>query len=193
MAGIGSARWWLPACCLLILAASVPAGAARVTLTAEDTGYIESDEPPYEGRVLVRFAIPEELRTGSIDLAVLELRAPVSSDGHASRVALEAHPLTTEWDGGTVDWDGAWTTPGGDFDASMQAVWFAQPGEASVVRFDVTEVVAAWALGDLANHGVLVAIEPGAPGYIGQADDGGAGTRDPVLRVWHSSGGEGDR
>jgi hypothetical protein len=188
MAGIGSARWWLPACCLLILAAGQPAAAARLTLVAEDTGYIESDEPPYEGRMLVRFAVPEELGTGRVDLAVLELRAAVSSDGNASRVPLEAHPLTTEWDSGTVSWDGAWATPGGDYDPAMQSVWFARRGEGSVVRFDVTDVVAAWASDVLPNCGLLVAVEPGAPGSIGQVDDGGAGTGAPVLRVWYTPG-----
>ncbi|MBM3308587.1 MAG: DNRLRE domain-containing protein [Candidatus Eisenbacteria bacterium] len=191
MAGIGSARWWLPACCLLVLAASQPAEAARLTLTAEDVGYIESDGPRPEGRMLVRFAIPGELRTGCVDLAVLELRAPVSSDGHASRVALEAHPLTTEWEGGTVSWDGAWTTPGGDYDASVQAVWFAKPGEGSVIRFDVTDVVAAWASDALANCGMIVAIEPGQPSSIGQLHDGGAATEAPVLCVWYTPGDDG--
>jgi len=138
--------------------------------------------------MLVRFAIPGELRTGCVDLAVLELRAPVSSDGHASRVPLEAYPLTAEWDGGTVDWDGAWTTPGGDYDASVQAVWFAEPGESSAARFDVTDVVAAWASDALANCGLLAAVECGSPGSIGQADGQGAGSEVPVLRVWYTPG-----
>jgi hypothetical protein len=193
MAGIGSARWWLPACCLLILAASQPVDAARLTLTAADTGYIESGEPPYEGRVLVRFAIPEELTTGRVDLAVLELRAAVSSDGNASRVPLEAHPLTTEWDGGTVSWDGTWTIPGGDFDPSMQSIWFARRGEGSVVRFDVTDMVAAWASGALANCGVLVAVSPGAAGSIVEVDAQGGGAETPALQVWYAPRRDGER
>lgn len=187
MTGIRPAsRWLLLVSGLLVLAASVPVGAARMTLSAVDVGYIESEEPMQEGRVLVRFEMPDELRAGRVDLAVIELRAAVSSEDGASRVVLDAFPLTTEWDGGTVSWGGVWTAPGGDYDAAVQAVWFAEPGESATVRFDVTEMVTGWASGALANHGVVLALSPGWPGAVGPCDSEGAEAQVPVLKVHYT-------
>lgn len=180
---------------LLVLAASVPAGAARMTLSATDVGYIESDEPPQEGRVLVRFEMPEELRAGAVEFAVLELRTAVTSDEGVNCVVVDAFPLTTEWDGATVAWDGAWSTPGGDFDRTEHAVWIARPGEASVVRFDVTGMVSGWASGALANHGVVLVVSPGWPGALGSCDAQGAEVPVPVpvLKVHYTPHPDGDR
>ncbi len=194
MTGIRSAgRWSLLVGGLLVLVAAVPAGAARMTLSAADVGYIENDEPTHEGRLLVRFEIPEELRAGAVEFAVLELRAGVSSDDGASPVVLDAFLLTTEWDGATVGWDGTWSNPGGDFDRSEHAVWIAEPGEASVVRFDVTDMVSGWASGTLANHGVVLAVSPGWPGDVGPCDSQGVEAQAPALTIHYTPHREGDR
>lgn len=187
MSGIGSAgRWSLLAAGLLMLAASTPAGARKITLTAADVGYIQSDGPRPEGRILVRFEMPEALRVGEVEFAVLELRVPVSADEGVSCVVVDAFPLATEWDGTTVSWDGDWSTPGGDFDRTQHAVWVARPGQDSVLRFDVTSVAADWASGANPNQGVVLAVSPGWPGALGACDAQGAGSAGPTLLVYYT-------
>jgi hypothetical protein len=187
MSGIHhAARWSFFMGCLLVLAASVAAGARSMTLPAVDAGYIVSDAPAPEGRILVRFEMPEELRQGMVEFAVLELRASVSSNDEVSCVVLDSFPLTTEWDGATVGWDGTWTSPGGDFDRSEHAVWIAQPGEDSLLRFDVTDMVRAWASGGLRNCGVVVAASGGAQGAVGPCDLHRAEVNVPVLKVQYT-------
>jgi hypothetical protein len=185
MAGIGSAgRWWTLLAGLLALNASEPADAGKVTLTASDVGYIESDGPRPEGRILVRFELPEEVLAGEVEFAVLELRAPVTADEGVSCVVVDAFPLTAEWDGATVSWDGSWSTPGGDYDRTEHAVWIARPDEGSVLRFDATDMVAGWASGTIPNNGLVLLTSPGWPGAIGASDAQGADPAAPTLRVY---------
>jgi len=189
MAGTGSAgRWLVLLAGLLVLSASESADAGKVTLTASDVGYIESDGPRPEGRILVRFDLPEAVLASEIEFAVLELRAPVTADEGVSCVVVDAFPLTTGWDGATVDWDGSWSTPGGDFDRSEHAVWIAGPGEDSILRFDVTETVAGWASGAVPNNGLVLLTSPGWPGAIGASDAHGVAGRGPVLEARYSHG-----
>ena len=103
-----------------------------------------------------------------------------------SRVALNAHPLTTEGDGATVSWDGSWSTPGGDFDRTEHAVWIARPGEHSILRFDVTEMVAGWASGAIMNNGLVLLTSPGWPGAVGACDSHGTAGWVPALSVRHT-------
>lgn len=194
MAGIGSAgRWSVLLAVLLAMGASGHAGARKVILTATDVGYIQSDAHAPEGRILVRFDLPEVLLTGEVEFAVLELRAPVSADEGASCVVVDAFPLTTEWDGATASWDGAWGTPGGDFERTEHAVWIARPGEHLVLRFDVTDMAAAWAEGTAMNNGVALAVSPGGPGALGACDTRGAEPEGPTLLVYYTPRAEVDR
>jgi hypothetical protein len=194
MAGIGSAsRWSLVVAGLLVLGASAPADARKLTLAAEDVGYIESDWPGPEGRILVRFETPEALRVGQVEFAVLELRAAISADEGVSCVVVDAFPLTTEWNGATVGWDGMWSTPGGDYDRAEHAVWIARPGEDSVLRFDVTDMVSGWASGAMTNYGVVLAVSPGWPGALAASDAQGAETAVPTLLVYYTRPMDGER
>jgi hypothetical protein len=168
---------------LLVLSASAPADAGKVTLTAADVGYIESEGPRPEGRILVRFDLPQVVQAGEVEFAVLELRAPVTVDEGVSCVVVDAFPVTTEWDGATASWDGSWETPGGDYDRAEHAVWIARPGEESVLRFDVTEMVVGWASGTIPNNGLVLLTSPGWPGAVGASDAHGAESTVPTLVV----------
>jgi len=184
MAGMGPAgRWCVLLTGLLVLGASEPAAAGKVTLAAADVGYIESDGPEAEGRILVRFELPEAFLTSEVEFAVLELRAPVSADEDVSCVVVDAFAMTAGWDGATVSWDGSWDIPGGDFDLTEHAVWIARPGASSVLRFDVTDMVSGWATGTVPNHGLVLAVSPGWPGAVGACDSHGAAGGAPVLSV----------
>ncbi len=194
MSGIGSAgRWWMLLAGLLVLTSSEPAEAGKMTLTASDVGYIESDGPRPEGRVLVRFELPEAVQASEIEFAVLELCAHVAADDGVSCVVLDAFPLTSEWDGATVGWDGSWDTPGGDYDRTEHAVWIARPGGDSLLRFDVTDTVAGWASGTIPNNGLVLLTSPGWPGVIGAGDAQGAEGTVPTLVVRCTPHAGGDR
>jgi hypothetical protein len=168
--------------CVLALAA--PARAGKVVLTRADVGYIENPEPPYEGRYLVRFELPEMLSRCTVELAILELRAPVASPDGTGGIAIDVFPLAAEWDPATADWTQGWSVPGGDFDMSLHAGWEARSGESSLMRFDVTGMVSAWASGKLTNHGLLVTTDPSDDGVIGSQDSRGAEA--PILKIYYT-------
>jgi hypothetical protein len=178
-----ASRWILLAG---VLALAATAHAGTVVLSKADVGYVGSPEPPYEGRYLVRFGLPELLSRCTVELAILELRAPVTCPEGTGGVAVDVFPLTGEWDAATVDWSEGWSTPGGDFDMSLHGGWEARPGEHSLMRFDVTDMVVAWASGKLENMGLLVTAEPGDPGVIGPSTLRGDEAEIPTLRVYYT-------
>ena len=143
-------------CAAILLGASAPIQAARVSLTSADTGFIVSPVSTQEGRLLARFDLPNAVVDGAVELAVLELRVCVTCSNGGSGVTIDAFPVTREWNGATVDWGDAWATPGGDFDRSVHAAWCAARGASSIVRFDVTDMVAAWASQASENRGLIV-------------------------------------
>ena len=102
-----------------VLAVAAPAHAGTVVLSTADVGFIQSPEPPDEGRYLVRFELPELLPRYTVELAILELRAPVTCPEGTGGVAVGVFPLTGEWDPATADWSQGWNSPGGDFDTSL--------------------------------------------------------------------------
>ena len=97
-------------CAAILLGASAPIQAARVSLTSADTGFIVSPVSTQEGRLLARFDLPNAVVDGAVELAVLELRVCVTCSNGGSGVTIDAFPVTREWNGATVDWGDAWAT-----------------------------------------------------------------------------------
>jgi len=180
-----ASRWILLAG---VLALAATAHAGKVVLSNAEVGYIGSPEPRYEGRYLIRFELPELLSRCTVELAILEVRAPVTCPEGTGGVAVDVFPLTREWDAATADWSEGWSTPGGDFDMSLHGGWGARPGESSLMRFDVTDMVAAWTSGKLRNCGLLVTAEPGEPGVLGVSGSRGTEPGAPVLKVYYTGG-----
>jgi hypothetical protein len=175
--------------CVLALATAAHAG--KVVLSNADVAYIQSPDPPYEGRYLARFALPETLSHCTVELAVLELRLPVTCPGEMGTVAVDVFPLTAEWDAATADWTQGWDAPGGDFDMSLHAGWGAKPGQNSLMRFDVTDAVSAWASDDMENRGLLIAADPD-DGRLPEAEDS-RGAGGPILEVYYTERGTASR
>ena len=180
-----SARSLLPVVLVVLVTVATPAIASNVTVSATDLAVITNPENAAETRTLVRFDQPEELVGATVEFAVVEYRASVSSSDAAGVLTMDAFPVTTEWDGDTVEWAGGWSTAGGDFDRQVHAVWTTVAGESSVVRFDVTDMVAAWVSGTSPNRGLIVRA---APGEVGAAHPAGtAGERGaPMLTIWYT-------
>jgi hypothetical protein len=178
-----AARSLLPV--VILLAAVVSADARSVVIPASDLAVISNPEGAAEMRSLMRFDLPEELAGTTIEFAVVEFRATVTGSDAAGVLTLDVFPVTTEWSGDAVAWDEGWSTPGGDFDRTIHAVWTAVSGPSSVVRFDVTDMVAGWASGEYPNCGLIVRSAPGEAGTAQPAEAGGERSG-PMLRVWYT-------
>jgi hypothetical protein len=180
-----AARSLLPVVLVALHVALVPAHAAPVSVPVADLAVITNPESATETRSLMRFDLPEELAGATIEFAVVEFTASVSSSDAAGVLTLDAFPVTTEWSGDSAVWAEGWSTPGGDFERSVHAVWTTVSGESSVVRLDATDMVAGWASGAYPNRGLLVRTAPGETGTaepVGAAGDRGA----PMLTIWYT-------
>ena len=69
---------------------------------------------------------------------------------------LELYELASEWDAGSVDWDGVWNTPGGDVRGERQGCWITDERTGNLVKFVVTRPVARFMSGEDVNHGFVV-------------------------------------
>jgi len=134
----------------------------------------------------LRFELPDELAGATVELAIVEFRASVTSSDTVGLLVLDAFPVTSEWSSGAAAWAEGWDTPGGDFDTSRHGVWVTATGSNALVRFDVTGMVRAWVSGASANHGVIVRA---ASGMIGGAEPVSAvgGRGGPSLTVYYTA------
>jgi hypothetical protein len=181
-----AARSLLPVVLLALVVSAAPAGAASISVPAADIALIRNPESLTETRSLMRFEVPDELAGATIEFAVVEFSASVTASDAAGVLTLDAFPVTTEWSGDAAVWVGGWSTPGGDFDRLLHAVWAAVSGQSSVVRFDVTDMVAAWLSGAHQNCGLVVRAAPGEAGAaepLGTTGERGA----PMLTIWYTS------
>jgi hypothetical protein len=136
---------------------SVTAGPA-VVITGSSGGQAIS-------RVVLSAPIPTEVLQSHVGFAMLCFPT-LSVTNETARVGIEACPLTTAWNAGTVSWTGPWRNPGGDFDSTSPATYAIAPGDSNQVTLDVTEYLLAWQNGT-ANCGVILTCS--------QAEGGGFG------------------
>ena len=149
-------------------------------------GVIQNPEVPNDTRLLVRFDVPEVLREGRVELAVLEFQATVSCPDSVGGLALDAFLVTTEWDGDTVTWEQGWDSPGGDLDRTLHAVWTAAPGDSALIRLDLTDMLAAWTSAERENCGLMAVVSPGETGsFVDEPARGGVEAA-PQLTVWYT-------
>ena len=146
-------------------------------LPAADVAVIENPECDAERRTLLKFDLPDQLAGVTIELAIVEFRASVTSSDTTGVLMLDAFPVTAEWSSGTAAWTEGWDTPGGDFDRSQHGLWAVATGQNSLVKFDVTGMVRAWVSGSSTNQGLIV-----------QAASGMIGGAEPVSAVGGRSG-----
>jgi len=180
-------RWssMVPALALLLLfLTAVPGEAARVDVEAGASAVAQGVSGDRTGH-LVRFDLPACLAQAEIDLAVVEFSADVESDSESS-LTLIAYLMTEEWERGTVDWSGPTRGEDEPYDRSLHAMWTAVVGDASLIRLDVTEMVAAWVGEAASNRGLVIVPSLGEeaairPAFIG--DGRGGETR---LTVWYT-------
>lgn len=175
--------------CLCLAALFADCSGAVVTVDASATAALQNPEAATERKLLLKFDVPEHLSVGIVELAMVEFRTAFSAADSTADVMLDCFEVTTPWSAGSADWTEGWTTPGGDFDRMRHGVCTAAVSDSSLVRFDVTDMVAGWAAEDAANHGVIVAVAPRESAYIAALR--GAELRKPRLKIWYTPRREG--
>lgn len=166
---------------LLFLAVSVTSvGAKELFVDAAGVAAISSSEGSEDARLLVKFALPEELEGKVLDFACVSF--DVSSSGEAGAVSLEAFRVTTAWDAASVGWSEPWAKAGGDWDEGMSADWVAPVGDGKTVYLDVTDFVSGWLAEPSSNFGIVVKVSEPFGGMF--SADGARGA--PRLRVLYS-------
>lgn len=121
-----------------------------------------------------------------VDLAIVEFRADVEANPDVTGVTLQAYFVTEEWTEGLVDWSGF--AGGGDepYDRDRHAMWTALVGEESLVRLDVTGMVAAWTAGESPNRGFVVVPSPGEEAaMLSIPVEQGRGSS-AIMAVWYT-------
>ncbi len=181
-------RHWrcaVPALALaLLLPTAGPGQAARVDVDAGASAIVEGVPGSRIGH-LVRFELPECLARAEIDLAVVEFTADVESDVENS-LTLNAYLMTEDWEGGVLDWSSLTGGEDEPYDRSLHAMWTAVVGDASLVRLDVTEMVAAWIDEAAPNRGLLIVPSLGEEAAIHPAFVGDGRGGEARLTVWYT-------
>lgn len=177
--------WLLATAALLIFFVS-PCAGRRAAAPLADAAVIRSPEDEADCRFLARFEMPDGLSAGRLELAVLEFRAAAACPDGVDGLALEAYPVTTPWLGETVGWVEGWDAPGGDVDRAVHAPWAASAGDSALIRFDLTDMVAAWTSQEGENYGLLVMPASGERGRLAPVVSAGSAGFLPVLSVWYT-------
>lgn len=181
-------RWGgvMPVLALLLLLPTADLGqAARVDVEVGASAIAEGVPGARTGH-LVRFNLPECLAQAEIDLAVVEFVADIESDAETS-LTLNSYLMTEDWESGVIDWSSLTGGEDEPYDRSLRAMWTAVVGDASLIRLDVTEMVAAWIDEAGSNRGLVIVPSLGEesairPAFVG--DGRGGETR---LTVWYTS------
>lgn len=177
---------WLVVTAALLIVFVSPCAGRRATTPLADAAVIRSPEEDTDCRFLARFEMSDGLSAGRLELAVLEFRVAVVCPHDVDGLALEAYPVTTPWQGETVGWIEGWDTAGGDVNRALHTSWTAAPGDSAVMRFDVTDMVAAWTSQETENHGILMMRAGGERARVGPMVSAGGPKLLPGLVVWYT-------
>ena len=170
---------------VLLLGAAGPDHAAKVEIEIGTAAVAEGDASS-PARHLARFALPECLAEAKIELAVVEFLADVECNADVRGMTLNAYFMTEDWDAGLVDWFSL--TGGGDepYDRSLHAMWCVAAGDASLVRLDVTAMVAEWTEDAVSNRGLVLVPSLGEQAVVHPAFDAGGRGGGARLTVWYT-------
>ncbi len=160
--------------------------AARVEIEAGATAMVIDDGAESPSRHLVRFDLPEYLAEAGIELAVAEFSADVECDSEVGGLTLNAYFVTEDWEAGLVDWTGLDGSGEEPFDRGLHAMWGVAAGDSSLVRLDVTEMVATWANDSTTNRGFVLVPSVGEEAVIRPSLAGGGTWRAARLTIWYT-------
>ncbi|MDI6916824.1 MAG: DNRLRE domain-containing protein [Thermoplasmatales archaeon] len=121
-------------------------------------GYYSGAAPSGKERILLQF----ELSDISKDAVIIKSAVSVYEySGSEGSIDVEAHRVIQMWDETKVTWnsyDGtnAWTTPGGDFDSSVEDIITIPDKTARWCTWDITQLTKKWVNGTYPNYGIML-------------------------------------
>jgi hypothetical protein len=109
-------------------------------------------------------------RLGSVAIRNARIEFDLGGTATDRTLYLSLCPVTTSWEPGSVQWEGGWRRPGGDFDedlASEIAVDLSRGGKA---LFDVTPILKEWLEHGAEYDGFILTAQPreGGEGIRGE-------------------------
>jgi hypothetical protein len=147
-------------------------------------------DPGFESRPLFRFSF-EALDSLPVEVLVVAAQLQLSySPPPEAPVTFTLHRVTSAWSEEAATWErrllgSSWSQPGGDFDPEPVAEFTIGPEESDSVRVDFPlELIAAWRLGEVENHGlILIQQTPGAAIEFASRGLVGTNRNGPLLDV----------
>jgi len=139
--------------CLAVLCASVLADTLSVPVdnAVIISGRIDGKD---RSRILLKFTMPETLRSASVDHAGIIFDNPAKL--MRKNVTIHARPITTAWDPDNVRWDYPWLRPGGDFDSTQLYSYSLRQEDSLRAMLDFTDDVHSWQSGRDYNGTIIM-------------------------------------
>jgi hypothetical protein len=124
--------------------------AGNLTLGATDFARVLGPGGALVTSILYKFDLPDTLAIARVDRALLRL--PLIADTVVQEFALLALPAADNWAGGGA----TLSLPGLGVVDSVSGVYTSQLSPGETVEVDVTDLVKAWASGQIANKGLVI-------------------------------------
>jgi len=139
---------------LFIVCFSFSVQSAQVTIPVTNGATIDSTSSD-AGRLLFKFALPQELDGACIDYAELlfEVKPEPSS---TRRIVIGGFALNKDWDARSISWTEPWTSDGGDYIDTLMATCLNSKEEKRLTSLDITEIVRLWVEEKVSNFGLIL-------------------------------------
>lgn len=118
--------------------------------------FLTNPEDNTDSRMFVQFNLPSSLDT-SIYITYAELRFGLTESHVNTRpLNIKACPITREWVPERLQWNGAWTNPGGDFFDSLGVPGIVARTDQSFGKIEISHLLMHYIRGNLANYGFVI-------------------------------------
>jgi hypothetical protein len=122
---------------------------------------LESGDPSYVMRILLRFDLSSIPAGSTINVAYLQLYYDTYGYNDPAGRTLTVYRATKDWVETECSWNvykvlNPWTAPGGDFSSDGASSNTVPSSVRQLMTWDVTAIVRAWILGGQLNHGFLI-------------------------------------
>lgn len=168
----------------LLLAAGGECFALRAELAVRQMAVIDDSVDTGGERVLIEYEMPDSLASALIIHAELRGQVEMTFQGDQRIAELQAVPILTQWDAGTVAWSYPWLTPDSGIDSTAILRFFVRRG-AQPISVDITHVIRDWLEGRRDNCGLMLQTSSQLGGTFDLSLIPGRGTAVPFIRVWY--------
>lgn len=118
--------------------------------------FLTNPEDNTDSRMFVQFNLPPSLDTSKY-VTYAELRFGLTESHVNTRpLSIKVCPITREWVPERLQWNGAWTTPGGDFLDSISASGVIPQGNRSLGKIEISHLLMQYVRGSIPNCGFVI-------------------------------------